>query len=206
MNYYQKRKAEHKCVQCGKALPEDYEHPRCPECMEKKRVYDREVKKGLRALKICPTCGKNKLYGDEKICLECRDKSARYAAEQKPEKDAINNYHRSRYQILKNAGRCTRCGKPTTNGVRCKQCAELQNRKRRGTSDVLFKRIEQKLCVNCGKPVKPGYKVCQECYERNMSNLSKANATGNNYKKLANVGAKRFFVRKLIRAKENSNG
>lgn len=37
---------------------------------------DESFYKKLQAVGVCPRCGKNLLYGDEKSCVECRAKSA----------------------------------------------------------------------------------------------------------------------------------
>ena len=71
---YEERKASNLCVVCGKPL--DREGVVCTACNTKRTAYGRELYKKLQAVGVCPRCGKNLLYGDEKSCVECRAKSA----------------------------------------------------------------------------------------------------------------------------------
>ena len=71
---YEERKASNLCVLCGKPL--DREGVVCTACNSKRTAYGRELYKKLQAVGVCPRCGKNLLYGDEKSCVECRAKSA----------------------------------------------------------------------------------------------------------------------------------
>lgn len=78
-------------------------------------------------LGICPQCRKERLWGDEKACLNCRARQS--IAQDK-------RYERKRTEILKNSkdkreqrkseGLCTRCGKyPHKDGVLlCQECSD----------------------------------------------------------------------------------
>lgn len=52
-------------------MPATKDKVMCCECAEKQRIYRQETRKFLRNLGLCPRCGKNKLFGDEKECPEC---------------------------------------------------------------------------------------------------------------------------------------
>lgn len=78
---YEERKASNLCVLCGKPL--DREGVVCTACNSKRTAYGRELYKKLQAVGICPRCGKNLLYGDEKSCVECRAKSAEAASKKR---------------------------------------------------------------------------------------------------------------------------
>ena len=90
---------------------------RCPKCEEKHCLRTRQDREALASLGICPRCGKNKLYGSEKECLECGAKG--YAAVLKSKEklgaEHYNNIHkqwaRSAYHTRVAEGMCTRCGK-----------------------------------------------------------------------------------------------
>lgn len=78
---YEVRKASNLCVLCGKPL--DREGVVCTACNSKRTAYGRELYKKLQAVGVCPRCGKNLLYGDEKSCIECRAKSAEAASKKR---------------------------------------------------------------------------------------------------------------------------
>ena len=95
---------------------------------------------------------------------------------------------------------CPKCGKQDayTLGGRtyCYECAERE-RVRQGLTayidPLLFSApkkdrkdyskipreqyIERGMCYTCGKPVKPGYKVCESCYDRLLQARSKVKST-----------------------------
>lgn len=78
---YEVRKASNLCVLCGKPL--DREGVVCTACNSKRTAYGRELYKKLQAVGVCPRCGKNLLYGDEKSCVECKAKSAEAASKKR---------------------------------------------------------------------------------------------------------------------------
>lgn len=92
------------------------------------------------SLGICPICTRNKLYGDERRCLDCKEKSALYyntikrdvkrykeRLEKKLEQDKITRAER------KEKGICIECGrrKARYNRVRCEICLEKNATKAR---------------------------------------------------------------------------
>ena len=64
---YEERKANNLCTRYGKPL--DRQGTLCTACKDKYTAYSRDIYKKLQAVGICPRCGKNLLYGDEKVVL-----------------------------------------------------------------------------------------------------------------------------------------
>lgn len=87
--YYAKKVAEHKCVNCGKPLPEGYTKRRCPVCNDKTNKYWQEFYKGR-----CRDCRKflppNYEYA---TCKSCRVKRSQkyYAKKEKLNDNRSNN-------------------------------------------------------------------------------------------------------------------
>lgn len=137
-------------------------------------VQMREERAFYVSVGLCPRCGNNKLFGDERNCPECSAKAQEYNERYKtehPEKvrQNTNAYHRSVYQQRKEAGLCVRCGKrmPLHNDLRCGICKEkmdLRKQERRMRNGKLTRkeRLEQGLCYFCGAETVPGLKVCEK--------------------------------------------
>lgn len=100
-------------------------HGLCPTCGKESgnRVYCtrcRELKKELREkrlmLRICPQCGKTRLYEKEKLCSDCLEKS-RLSNTRYRENNIELSRERDRARIKartverKNQGLCTKCGR-----------------------------------------------------------------------------------------------
>ena len=92
-------------------------------------MNDREF---YQSLGICPSCKKNRIMGDEKLCPECRayheEATERYRA--RIGREAWNAMMRveknARYARLKASGLCPICGKrkPIVGAVLCRICAD----------------------------------------------------------------------------------
>ena len=137
-------------------------------------IKAREERAFYVSIGLCPRCGRNKLFGDEKNCPECSAKAQeyneRYRAEHPEQfRQYINAYHKSMYQQRKEAGMCVRCGKrkPLYNDLRCGICKEkmtLRRQERRVHDGGLTRkeRLEQGFCYFCGAETVPGMKVCEK--------------------------------------------
>ena len=137
-------------------------------------IKAREERAFYASMGLCPRCGRNKLFGDEKNCPECSTKAQeyneRYRAEHPEQfRQYINAYHKSMYQQRKEAGMCVRCGKrkPVFNDLRCGICKEkmtLRRQERRVRDGRLTRkeRLEQGFCYFCGAETVPGMKVCEK--------------------------------------------
>ena len=173
--HYKKRIENGLCPRCGKKL--DREGFYCTECLEKVRIYHRENKDFFRKNGLCPVCGKEKLIGDEKQCIICREKH--YMRRKKPTEEQIkkrNAYFRDHgkkiYRERAEAGICTRCGKRKAleGRKKCGICLEKEAynkmKKRFDTKSIREERKKNHLCYFCGKPVvRENEIVCQKCWQ-----------------------------------------
>lgn len=89
--------------------------------------------------KICPSCKSEKLWGDEKYCLNCRDKiltRTEKRRKEKPEQIRMTNkeYYHKRHEYLLKSGICVRCGKAkaTPNYKTCALCRHKESMRYRG--------------------------------------------------------------------------
>lgn len=188
------------CVRCGKN-PQLEGKKLCKECYDKsvanlpnnrseKKAIDREKKnqreretyKFYQQMGVCPRCRKNKLYGNEKRCPECRAKEAERSAKRKRSPEDISRWNKNYRQRLKDKGICLDCCKRKAEDghTLCRICmdkrAEYQ-RIRRGTplcGERNYRALHG-ICYVCGKnPCMDGKKVCTACYGVSMANLNRA--------------------------------
>lgn len=105
--------------------------------MENKHtVYVRESRRFFTSIGICPRCGKNKLFGDEKSCPECRAKESQYESKRWVEQhdkrlsDRKKSFNRL-YHERKQQGICVKCGKRNADEkhVTCEWCRKKENAK-----------------------------------------------------------------------------
>lgn len=161
---------------CGEPL--DREGALCKKCLREQNQYKKDTRDWLLAHKICPRCGKNDIFGDEKSCPECRAKENRYVMKSR-EGDGRLEYNKKHREWAKKehhrrieVGICTRCGKRKADyGFKtCGICREkIRNQKKRLTfSNKRDNRVKNGLCFFCDSPVKEGYKVCEKHYEMNV--------------------------------------
>lgn len=176
-NFVKRRKEKELCIRCGEPL--DRNGVCCIACNNKINAEAREAYRWYQSKGVCPTCRKNKLYGNEKKCLECNIKNleAVKKANKKRSKEKIAEYNKKKYQERVEAGICVKCGKRKadyghrTCGI-CREKGRNRYRIKNGYKEELRKeRVENKECYICGKPVKTGYKVCEECYNMCVGNL-----------------------------------
>lgn len=161
------------CPRCGKKR--DREGYYCIECAEKKRKYEKENRDFYRKNHICTECGKEKVYGDDKICFECRIK---YNARRKPptdiQKENFKKYQNNLYRQRAEKGICTKCGKKKADfgKKKCAAClikdreAQRRQREKKGVNIKEYRK-EHHLCYHCGEPIdlKSG-QLCSRCLER----------------------------------------
>lgn len=84
---YNNRKIQKVCVKCGNSL--DREGSICSKCCQKSALQAVLDRKFYQNIKICPYCKKTKLWGDERVCLECQAKA--YIKNQRRYKNAKNS-------------------------------------------------------------------------------------------------------------------
>lgn len=178
---FETRKANGLCLNCGK--PMDREGRNCIACTERNRKYNNETRAMRKKYGVCPRCGKEKLWGNEKNCPECTAKQYKWNMATR-EREHYNEVHRvwqkAEHHRRIAEGICTRCGKRDadsgykTCGV-CRDRASKYYRANYSNPNRKEKRLEAGLCFYCDNPVKEGYKVCEHHYELNVINQRKAN-------------------------------
>lgn len=170
---YHRLKDNGLCVQCGK--PIDRKGARCISCLNNANSDSRETYKYYQDMGICPRCRKNKIYGDEKVCLDCSvEKSLWNQKKRKKDIDYKNHqeWSKNAYKTDKEKGVCPRCRKrkPTDGYVVCKFCREKMRRSReKNRKPDRSERYLQGLCYFCDNPVEEGYKVCREHHKKNIA-------------------------------------
>ena len=171
-----KRQEQGLCPTCGKPLDRDGYY--CTECNAKHNKYIQETRAFLRNLGICPVCGKEKLFGDEKQCIECRLKANE---RRKPltdeQKERYSKHFKIQQKELRDSrseqGICPRCGKRQVakGKKKCQICLDYDayiHRKRTfNQKDIKEYRKENHLCYHCGKEIdREDGQLCQSCLER----------------------------------------
>ena len=144
--HYTSRKNNGKCPRCGVEL--DRVGHYCSACLKKVNEYHKENREFYRENGICPYCGKEKLIGDEKQCISCRQKAyerklrIKLPEEKKEEYyNKFKTYMKNQYAERSNSDICTRCGKRKAYHGRkkCKICLDYDaeiHRKIRYNSQV----------------------------------------------------------------------
>ena len=173
--HYQMRKSNGLCPRCGKEL--DRQGHYCSECLVKNREYRRENRQFYRENGICPACGKERLFGQERQCIECREKmNERRKPLTGEQKIRYGNHfkeqQRQLYKERAEQGICTKCGKHKAKPGRkkCGICLDKEAAKARerrfNRQDEKQRRKENGLCYHCGQPIdRPTGQLCVKCYD-----------------------------------------
>lgn len=185
---YQWYKQNGICVLC-KTQKADDGYCSCKKCRDKQREDQRKRREWLKQMRYCPQCGKEKLYGDEKICLECGVK--KYESNLKSKKKIDNEYYKKRREEQKKKGICTRCNKrkSETGKTMCGICLarhRKESEERRGNKIPRYERASYGLCYICGEEIPDG-KLCEKCKTRAMENLPKEKNKDNDAFRKMNV-------------------
>ena len=181
--YYQ-RKEQGLCVYCGKEKEEDRQHlVSCKKCTDDKAKEVQKNRITYRKLGLCASCGKYKVFRDEKNCPECRAKhNTLMEKEREKNGDKVREYHRKSYQRVvehrRENGLCTSCGGNRDDKyVMCSRCRAKNTEKCRKARNKNGNRQqywrENGLCIRCGDKVKHGYKLCEKHYQINVENSHK---------------------------------
>lgn len=203
---YRNRRENGLCPRCGKTL--DRKGYFCSSCLDKSNQYCRETRGFYRKIGICPVCRKESLFGEERQCIECREKAyARRNPYTEEQRERYNSRVRSRQKSLYHEraenGICTRCGKRKADSGRkkCGACREKENQRRRKyTADAKKERYLNGLCFFCDNKVKEGYKVCEEHYQKSLENLRSDKM--NRYREKIKKEEHNIFLRKEKRHEE----
>lgn len=182
--YYERCKEKGVCSVCGKKL--DRKGVYCIACRKKDNERKREDREYYRQNHICTVCGKERVYGEDKICFECRTKNVeRIEGRTEDQKVKYRNRcvdaNRKRRERLRKSGFCTECGKRKVEEgkKKCRLCldkdAERQRLKRIDVQKIREYRKTNHLCYFCGGPVETENKqVCSKCSEKMQKYSNKA--------------------------------
>lgn len=198
-NLRKERAAAGLCSTCGGRL--DTDGKTCSVCRKKSRNNYH----WYQSIGICPVCKKEKLYGTEKTCPECKAKAAFYAAlrwekmtesEREAQRKRKNEKDKIKYHICKNSNICVKC-KKRKNERNCTMCSicrvrERENDRKRHhnlTGDYIprYERISYGLCYCCGKPLDRDGRACKACSDIRIANFSKNFGKNNTYWKADNA-------------------
>ena len=110
------------CLACDK--PTAPNRVRCPECLEKARLYQRAYQQKRKTDGFCAECGKRKPRPNRANCAHCAERRQRKS--------------RERYQKYRREGLCPSCGKTATSDhclcERCKAKSQRAHKHRRSFS------------------------------------------------------------------------
>lgn len=120
--------------------------------------------------RICVKCGQADAAPNRAKCDMCLEKDRqRHAANWNNVRDERNAYAKNRRERNKSNGMCAKCGaKPLwgNNTSMCYDCMIVQrNATRRWREPYTLKRRECGVCLRCGGQRKPGYMICEKCYD-----------------------------------------
>lgn len=181
----EKCKKEGKCPACGKK--KDRAGYYCNACKEKNNKRKREDKEFCRKNGICTTCQKERVYGNEKMCFNCKEKAyekrASYTDEQKEryKRISMESARRTKERFLRD-GICPICRERKLEDGRkkCRLClnkdAERQRMRRINNEQIRRRRKEEHLCYFCGGEIDVATKnVCSACSEKMAEYSARAN-------------------------------
>lgn len=166
----EKRKMNNLCIDCGKPL--DRDGVRCMDCNDKHNLNKTKDRIFYQSIGICPRCRVEKIYGDEKVCIECKHKLTQEVLATR-NKENYNKNHaewsRKTHKLMVEQGICYRCRKRKADlGYKtCGICrAKLKDKRRiENYKPSRKERYKQGLCFFCDNPIKQGYKVCDKHYQ-----------------------------------------
>ena len=180
-NTYENRKAKGLCPNCGKER-EDKNYVCCQSCRDYQKKYNKETRRFLLDIRICPKCKKNRLFGSEKTCLECL---AEIAEDRRSGKIKRKKYNKQQYLFrisrMKENGICRGCTrrKVESGKTYCSIC--LQKKRERAKRSLVEKnkinfidrheRPSYGFCYFCGNPIDRDGRCCQKCADKMTANL-----------------------------------
>lgn len=160
------------CSNCGKPL--DREGKMCTACKEKVYQTYKARTEWYTSHGICPICGQNEIFPNEKICPECK---AKRQTREENRKDYQKKYQKALRKKRKALGLCTQCGRPMDNDTTvCNACKEKnkQRVKKKPKQYVKENWVSDRKCAICGgEPLVEGKRVCEKCYSRLLASSEK---------------------------------
>ena len=193
--YYAKKRAERRCVSCGKQdertlsgrtycaecyakryVPYSQRKPRTPERREIENADKRAWAKMYRDAGMCLRCGaKDKRTVNGKgLCMWCATKVNGEARKRRAEnKEKYNEYGKNRREKWKEEGLCSCCGgkKEEPDKKMCIDCRVRYRlaKKRRKEKTGKKPRGAFGMCFQCNRaPAIEGKRLCAECYAKKL--------------------------------------
>ena len=175
------------CSNCGGIL--DTNGRTCKKCRQRDSAESKARRQWYLEAGLCQLCGKEKLYGSEKYCPECRAKRANQSAKQR-EKDRekynkmCSDIRKRNYKKRKENGLCGRCGKRKADcGSLCSICHAkrnnyLQDKRNFLNSIPRVERVSFGLCYICGNKLDRDGRLCSKCAETATNNLPEGRGGG----------------------------
>lgn len=170
------------CTACAKKINDDQRRRRHSN-QELRARQNAEKKADYQYLKknhLCVLCGTKDAYtlAGRCYCQDCAEKQVERGRKYREEnRQKFNRRANERRNALIAAGKCTSCGRPTEDGFsQCRRClAKRRNNYAANRSpEINWPRGDNGICWQCNKePVKPGFKLCSKCYDRQLVSLSK---------------------------------
>lgn len=177
-NKYQRKLIEYRksnglCRYCGRPL--DREGTSCRSCCDKRNESTNKMRSKRMSQGLCPRCGKNKLFGDEKRCIECTYYESQITSSGR-DRETYNKNHREwekrKNEELRAKGICYRCKKRKAEyGFKtcciCRQKNAKYYQAKYSKPDRAENQYSKGLCFFCDNPLKQGYRVCEKHYQMN---------------------------------------
>ena len=144
-------------------------------------------------LGICPHCKREKLYGKEKLCPECRAYFAnRMEMQRMVNSERLKQLKKESYKRTseyRNANNlCTKCGKPREGNYKmCANCRKKNTNyyreKRNCKENITEYRLRNGLCKFCDNKKMDGYNVCEN-HHNHLTIISRSEKQVQNRKNL----------------------
>lgn len=199
--YYARRRAEGKCVRCGKQDERTQSGlVYCAECVEnrkprkpKKRTAERreienkdkrEWRQMAKDKGICVSCGAKDKYtvAGKAHCIYCSTKiNARLRQRRIENGDLLREQAKARRDKWREQGRCSSCGgrKEEPRYNMCIDCrmrhklSKMRRENKNGTKQL--PRGQDGRCWQCNKAMAmPGKRVCADCYALKIETITKS--------------------------------
>ena len=167
------------CVGCHQKL--DRVGVYCNACLIKERERHKKDRIWYIENGICPICRKQKLFGDERSCPEClaKDFARRERQDKEKRKEIERKYYGRRKEIRQeyySKGICFQCRKRKIEDgkKKCRVCldkdAEVHRKRHVNQREA---QVEKGMCYQCIKVKATKGKLCEECYNKAVTNLEK---------------------------------